>query len=163
MSWQSLAESAAIHIIIGIVLTLVIFGGGVWVGRTTHTCPQIDTIYVDKTDTVYITKLEQIKVFYPVKQAVKESDSVYCVTFDTTLVAGKDTVISNKKVCFDEANKTFSMDEFIEIRGYDIKIIDTVFSDIVKEVEVEVSPPFYEINWFGTVIIVLALILGMLI
>ena len=61
MSWQSLLKSTAIHIIIGIVLTLVIFGGGVWVGRTTHTCPQIDTLFVTKTDTVYITKLEQIK------------------------------------------------------------------------------------------------------
>lgn len=158
--WKSLLKSVLIHLLVlGIG-----FGGGFYVAKTTHNCPQIDTTYENKTDTLWLPQdTLKIPILYPPQIAEEVSDSVYKTKFDTTFTVGNDTITSEKEIFFDEGTKEFTLIENIEARTYEMVTVDTVFSEFVKEVEIYIEPPFYNTFTFGAIVgLVFTLILGVL-
>ena len=158
MNWKSFLQSLVIYAIIALIL----FGSGFWVGRATHTCPQIDTTFVDITDTLWLASDTTFIVRETEVSPQISVDSAVTLKIDTMFVSDKDTISVYGLVDYWLDHNVFDWYMEIEHKDFDLHTIDTVFADIIKTVTVVEPVPSYHISTFSLVLVILALTLGLI-
>jgi hypothetical protein len=155
-----MSDRVLLYIIIGAFLFAI--GIGIFTGwhiKPDKQCPVIkDTLYV-KGDTILVPYPVEVIKWKERKPAVKENDSIYTQTFDSSFVSHKDTIRIEAGVEFNESAKTFSMDMEIKHKNYESFRIDTIKVNYIEMKEVD-DPLWKYTTVVGLLLLILSLIFG---
>lgn len=151
MSWQSTA------IALVVVAVLAFFAG-----RFSVKVPVVTEQVVVQTDTVIVWRDAEVEIVY---RNVPATDTIggyqtttYMVTLDTLVVVSGDSISIRQQLAFDETKKEFDSWLDVKVRKMETVLIDSVYTTLIREVEVPAEQPFYDTFVFGSVFSIIALL-----
>lgn len=134
-----------------IAFGIIIVGGSLYINQLNSKYYKLQSQYetVIHTPPTYIKGKDSVitKTKYVIVDNTKPAeitDSTMSASFDTTVVANKDTAKIHSSVIANLIDKTINLVQSIDFRSYETIRVDTLEHTVIQQVEVPVEPPFYK-------------------